>query len=404
MGLLPNHRFTPRVEELLARLGSAVAFAEARDLLRLVLGVRVSEATLRQRTYAAGEAALAVEQAALARALAAPGTAAAPPDVAQLSVDATKVPLVGGGWTDVKLAAFAEVVPGGPDKAGRRTADAVRLSYVARWEVAGQFGQTISLEAQRRGLDEARVVVSPNDGAEWIQGNLDLVAPQAVRILDFPHAAEHLGAVAALVYGEGTAEARAWASAQRRALHDGGPTALLAALAACQARGPCAAAPPGPDGLAPAAALDREVAYFAKRAAQLDYPAFRARGYPIGSGIAESGHKVVVGPRFKGAGQHWADHHLNPLLVLRCASCNDRWGEVWPALWAEQCRQGRAARRLAQQTRRAARRVPLPSPPPAPRAPAPAPPARPKLVVAGRPTAAHPWRTFRFGAALRPGR
>jgi hypothetical protein len=387
LGLLPNHRFTPCVEELLARLGSAVPFAEARDLLRLVLGVRVSEATLRQRTYAAGEAALAVEQAALARALAAPGTAAAPPDVAQLSVDATKVPLVGGGWTDVKLAAFAEVVLGGPDETGRRTASAVRLSYVARWEAAGQFGQTISLEAQRRGLDEARVVVSPNDGAEWIQGNLDLVAPQAVRILDFPHAAE------------GTAEARAWASAQRQALHDGGPTALLAALAACQARGPCAA-PPGPDGLAPAAALDREVAYFAKRAAQLDYPAFRARGYPIGSGIAESGHKVVVGPRFKGAGQHWADHHLNPLLVLRCASCNDRWGEIWPAVWAAQCRQGRAARRLAQQTRRATRLVPPPPPPPPP---APVPPARPKLVVAGRPTAAHPWRKFAFGAALRPG-
>lgn len=92
MGLLPNHRFSPRVEEVLARLGGTVDFAEACDLLRLVLGVRVSEATLRQRTYAAGEAALAVEQAALARAVRSPAAAAAPPAVLQVSIDATKVP------------------------------------------------------------------------------------------------------------------------------------------------------------------------------------------------------------------------------------------------------------------------------------------------------------------------
>lgn len=241
-----------------------------------------------------------------------------------------------------------------------------------------------------------------HNGAEWIQGNLDLVAPQAVRILDFPHAVEHLGTVAALVYGEGTAEARGWLTAQRRSLHDAGPTALLTALAVCQARGPCASAPPGPEGLTPAAQLAREVAYFTKRVGQLAYPAFRQRGYPLGSGVVESGHKVVIGARCKGAGQHWASPHLNPLLVLRCASCNERWGEVWPALWAEQCQQARTARRLTQQARRATRLVLLP-PPPVPAVPAPAlaPPPRPKLVVNGRPTAEHPWRTFTFGSAHR---
>lgn len=193
--------------------------------------------------------------------------------------------------------------------------------------------------------------------------------------LVFLHVVEHLGTVAALVHGEGTAEARAWVAAQARALHDDGPAPPLAALAACQARGPCADARPDAEGRTLAEQLAREVGYFATRAAQLAYPAFRARGYPIGSGIAESGHKVVVSPRCKRAGQHWADRHLTPLLALRCASCNDRWGEVWPALWAEQRRQAASAR----------------SPP------------RPKLVVNGRPTAAHSWRAFRFGTAPHPG-
>jgi hypothetical protein len=370
------------VAELLARLGGAVPFAEARDLLHLVLGVRVSEAALRQRTYSAGRAALAAEAADPAGAARTP---AAPARV-QLSLDATKVPLVGGAWTDVKLAAFADLAPDGT---------ATNLSYVARWEPAERFGGSITPEAQRRGVDEARLVVSPNDGAEWIQGNLDLVAHRAVRILDFPHAAEHLGVVAGLVCGEGTGEARAWAAAQRQALLDDGPAPLLAALAACQAQGPCAGARADAEGRTPAEQLAREVAYFTKRAAQLDYPTFRERGYPIGSGIAESGHKVVIAPRRKRAGQHWADHHLNPLLALRCAACNGRWDATWAVLWREQRRQAVVARRPARCGARPAARA-APVPPPATR-------PHPKLVVAGRPAAAHPWRKFRFGAALRPG-
>ena len=395
------------MEELAARLGSAVPFAEAAELLLLAAGVRLGATTLRERTYAAGAAALAVEGEALARAMRAPARAAQPPAVLQVSIDATKVPLVGGGWTDVKLAVFADLAPGPAGRDGCPTLVPQTTSYAARWEAAAQFGQTLTLEAQRRGLDEAGVVVSPNDGAEWIQGNLDLVAPQAIRILDFPHAVEHLGALAALVYGEGSAEASAWVTAQRAALRDRGADALLPALAACQARGPCASALVDAEGRTPADRLRREVAYFTSRAAQLAYPAFRQRGYPIGSGMVESGHKVVIGPRFKGAGQHWADRHLNPLLALRCAGCNDRWGATWPTLWAQQGQQAQAHHAATQRCRRQARPA-TPSPPPAPAPaapprPAPAPP-RPALVVAGRPTAAHPWRRFSFGATLRPGR
>lgn len=411
--MLPNHRFSPRVEELAARLGSAVPFAEAAELLLLAVGVCMGATAVRERTYAAGEAALAVEAAALAQAMQAPARAARPPAVLQVSIDATKVPLVGGGWTDVKLAVFADLAPGPASRDGCPTLAPQTTSYVARWEPAARFGQTLTLEAQRRGLDEAGVVVSPNDGAEWIQGNLDLLAPRAIRVLDFPHAVEHLGVLATLVYGEGSGAAADWVATQRQALRAHGADALFPALAACQARGPCVGALVDAEGRTPADRLRREVAYFTSRAAQLAYPAFRQQGYPIGSGMAESGHKVVIGPRFKGAGQHWADHHLNPLLALRCASCNDRWPTAWPTLWAQQGQQAQAHHAATQRQRRQARRIPPPPVPvavPAGAVPAPLPtpcpalaPPRPKLVVAGRPTAAHPWRRFSFGATLRPG-
>ena len=181
------------------RLGVTAPFREAASLAAALLGVATDEATVRRYTYGAGTVMLAVEAAALRHALADPQAADDAPDCRQLRLDATKVPLVGGTWTDVKLAAFGVVVPGPPDPDGQPTIQTERVSYVARWAPAAQFSETSTLAAQRRGVDAATVVVSPNDGADWIQGNLDLVAPQAVRILDFPHAVEHLGVVAALV-------------------------------------------------------------------------------------------------------------------------------------------------------------------------------------------------------------
>ena len=381
-------------------------------MLALAVGVQLSATTLRRQTYAAGTAALAVEEVALQAALAMPVVHPAPPALLQLSIDATKVPLLHGAWTDVKLAVIAALVPGPPDDAGHPTHTPQHHSYVARWEPAAQFGQTLTLEAQQRGVDEAGTVVSPNDGAEWIQGVVDLLAPQAVRILDFPHAVEHLGAIAALVTDASTpAAATAWAAAQRTALAHHGAGVVLATLEACLAQGPSPTAPPDADGQTPAEQLAREVAYFTNRAAQLAYPTFQAAGYPLGSGLVESGHKVVIGARFKGAGHHWASHHLNPLLVLRCASCNDRWPATWATAWTRQCEATRQARQSAQQQRRAARLTLLPTPVPTAPPPLPVPtspttngtpatPARPKLVVDGRPTADHPWRQF----SLRPRR
>jgi hypothetical protein len=49
----------------------------------------------------------------------------------------------------------------------------------------------------------------------------------------------------------------------------------------------------------------------------------------MGSGAVESGNKLVVEARLKGAGMHWAREHVNPMLGLRNAVCSDRWDEAW---------------------------------------------------------------------------
>ncbi len=405
LGLAPAQRYSPRVEETLVQLSAETTFGRAVRLLGRLTGVQSSVSTARRRTYAAGTAALALEEQACRQILADPPPVVPTDAIVQVSADATTVQLVGGEWTEVKLASFAQVVPG-HDRAGQPVARAVDLTYAVRWAPAAQFGLTLTLEAQRRNLAGAAMVVSPNDGARWIQDEiLDLVAPRAVRILDEPHAAEHLGLIGHLVHGPTGPAASDWVARQRRALleREDGPALVLAELARCLMTGPHPAAPRTALDPDPAAALAREVAYFHTRADQIRYAFFRHAGYPIGSGCVESGHGVVIAPRCKRAGMRWASAHLNPLLVLRGIDANGRWEAMWPTIWTALQTTSHQQRQAAQARRRARRLLrPHDGHAAAPPDPVPAPPARPPTATAAprphrtprprRPAPDHPWR------------
>jgi hypothetical protein len=372
------------LQEILARLGTWMPFGRAAEALGWVARTAVSEATAARVTEATGAAYAAVQDAEVAR-LEAAGAAAAPgPAVQLVSADGAMVPLVGGDWAEVKTLAIGVVeppanadAPGGP----RTTA----LSYFSRLADATTFSRLALGEFQRRGTDAAGVVVAPMDGSPWLQKLLDRHCPRAVRILDFPHGVEHLSAAAQATFGPETAAATAWLTEQAHVLKYHDPDTVLAelrALPTAQARDPAAAA----------AARAATLGYLAQRRDQIRYPEFLARGYPIASGCVESANKLVVEARLKGSGMHWAPAHVNPLLALRTAVCNDRWAEAWPRA----CAQRRADERARRQARHRAHRPPPPSPRPAPPPATPpplrlSPPPRPKRIIDGRPTKAHPW-------------
>jgi len=250
------------------------------------------------------------------------------------------------------------------------------LSYFSRLADATTFGERATGELHRRGTTTAQTVAAITDGAGWCQGVIDLHRPDAVRMLDVPHALEHLGAAAQAVWGRGQPETSAWLGTQAQALRHGREDEVLTALSALDAQ----------PGLSAASrdTLRRPGAYFTTRRAHIRYQAFTDAGYPIGSGCVESANKLVVEARLKGAGRHWARAHVNPLLALRTMIANDLWAESWPLLW------GKLRSRPAP---------PAPTPPPVAADPIPGPvvPDRPsvswlKLVVDGQPTPDHPWR------------
>jgi hypothetical protein len=310
-----------------------------------------------------------------------------PMAVQQTSADGAMISLVGGIWTEVKTLVVG-AVEAVEATDGTSEARAVELSYFSRLADAATFTRQATVELARRGTEQAGVVVGIMDGAPWLQSFLDHHRPDAVRVLDFPHAVEHLATTAQATFGPGSPEARAWLEAQTHALKHAGPDPVLAALRQLpleQARDPTLAG----------ATRDATLGYLHTRTTQLDYPRFRAAGYPIGSGAVESANKVVVEARLKGGGMHWAERHVNPMLALRTIACNQRWDEAWPAICSH-LRTQHHQRRLARH--RVRHPLPVPTPLAVPQ-PQPSPvvsPPRPKTIVNGRPTSTHPWKRLRF--------
>ena len=292
----------------------------------------------------------------------------------------------------------------------RAEGEVEQLSYFSRLTDAATFGEAAVVETHRRSVAVAKEVAAVVDGAEWLQGFLDLHCPDAVRILDFPHALEHLNKVGQAVFGAGSAEASTWLAAQRHALRHEGPDEVMRTLrslvpsageaATGQEQSAAATEPRQKE----KAAGQEDVEYLSKRVRQMQYPAYEAAGWPLGSGVVESANKVVVEARLKGAGMRWERSNVNAMLALRNIVYSDRWDEAWAQIGSELREQERKGRRQRREARRSAAQVPdaacderrstrretemlADSAAPAAHDPGPA-LARDK----GRPAANHPWR------------
>ena len=392
MGLRPNHAYTPRLEESMTRLATWMPFQRAATELEFFTGVPVAEATVRRVTEAAGAAYVAV-QAAAVDVLEREAPAAQPgPAIQFLSVDGAFIQLVNTEWKEVKTLALGEVQPPVLEQ-GRPVVHTRALSYFSRCSAAETFQRQALVETHRRGVTEAAVVCAVTDGSAWIQGFIDYHRPDAVRILDQPHALEYIATIGKELYGEGTPAFTTWFATQQRRLNTEPPERVLAALRHA-------------GGAEPSAVVQDSLAYLEKRCPQLHYAAFLGRGYPIGDGSVESANKLVVEARLKGTGMRWAEAHVNKMLALRNIACNDRWQEGWAQIEAEQ----QAATRRRRHARGAHHAVPcgaalplLAAPAPPDARPAVAAPHDPPAPVATaladpppkrpyRPAADHPWR------------
>src|SRR5437763_4390725 len=269
---------------MLVRLATWMPYESARELLQDLVGIQVSKATARRATLQTGEAALAVAEAEVERLKQEVPQAPAGAEKQAMSGDGAMVHLVGGEWAEVKTLAIGQVT-----RNRRGEVCTQHLSYCSRLCDATSFEEATLPETHRRGLERASEVCAVQDGAQWLQGLVDYHRADAVRILDFAHAAEYINEIGQAVQAAGGRLPARWLEGVLHRLKHQGPPRVLSHLGWLAAR-------------SPSPLLQEKLTYLQKREAHMQYPTYQAAGWPIGSGSVESANKVVVEARLKGAG------------------------------------------------------------------------------------------------------
>src|SRR6266516_1232072 len=224
---------TPRGEEMLVWLASWMPFEQAREMLQDLVGMRVSKTTARRVTLATGKAQLSVWEAEVERLKQEAPQAPAGAEKQALSGDGAMVHLVGGEWVEVKTLAIGQVT-----RNQRGEVCTQQLSYCSRLSDAASFEQATLLETHRRGLERATEVCAVQDGAEWLQGLVDYHRADAVRILDFAHAAEYINEIGQAVQAAGGRLPTTWLEGVLHRLKHQGPQRVLQHLSWLAARYP----------------------------------------------------------------------------------------------------------------------------------------------------------------------
>lgn len=337
LALLPG-RLAPRQQEHLTHLASFMPFEQASQMGETLLGVRTTRETIRQLAERMGTG-MQAAQTAESEAPSAPASREEPKPVrCALSADGAMISLVKKQWVEVRTLAIG-VPKTGRGQIGEQEIHVGQLSYFSRLADASTFTILSAGEMRRRRVAQAEAVCAVTDGADWCQTFTETHRPDAVRILDFPHAAEHVSKLLEALEQTGMHFPDRMLERCLHVLKHRGPRPLLRMADQISSD------------LSREKGIQEHLDYLRKREPLMQYHVFRAQGWPIGSGMVESANKNVVQARLKGPGMHWERGNVNAVLALRLAVCNERWQEMWLKALQQtraQKAQGRAVPSLLQ--------------------------------------------------------
>lgn len=163
------------------------------------------------------------------------------------------------------------------------------------------------------------------DGAQCNWKFLDQYA--TIRILDFYHATEYL-AGASEAFGKGPGERKAWlTSACHNLKHDANGAQTL--LKEMEKRRKVM---PFHEKSTPSIMekLDKAITYFTNQMSRMNYSEYRAKSFPIGSGVTEAACKTLIKQRLCNSGMKWKNAGAQIVISLRAiARTNGRWPQFW---------------------------------------------------------------------------
>ncbi|MFH0963606.1 MAG: ISKra4 family transposase [Planctomycetota bacterium] len=266
-----------------------------------------------------------------------------PPDLIVVTADGGRIQTrqvdedeKGGVWKEDKVGAIYEASPRkdpeARDAEKYEGAKAQMKTFAASLTDWDEFGWMLCVEALKRGYAKAKEKLFISDGAQSLRTLRQDHFHDATFILDWYHAVEHLSDCAKSAFGENTEECARWYKRMKTKLWMGDLDGVIRSVEKESVR----KGKPQPkehEG-SPRVILHRNIGYFSDNREGMDYPRFRAEGWPIGSGVAEGAVKQF-GMRLKGSEKFWNGFGLGmgaeEMLAL-CAlhrSEDGRWKEHW---------------------------------------------------------------------------
>jgi hypothetical protein len=214
------------------------------------------------------------------------------------------------GWKEVKVGRLftsgACIDPNGKSSWIRHS------QYVAHLGNSKDFTKQMDTLIESYGrLDKRLVFIA--DGGTWIKNWIEDAYPQAISILDYYHACEHLHSFATVAFTE-EVKRKKWTDRQKELLLESKVLTVIKNIEKQSSQ--------SKEGLL-------LINYYTNNTCRMDYKRYKMVGAGlIGSGAIESAHRTVVQKRMKQSGQRWSNKGAQNMLNLRVLTMNEQWYKV----------------------------------------------------------------------------
>ena len=222
-----------------------------------------------------------------------------------ISMDGGMVNIRSEGWKEMKVGLVSDVDH--QWHADEHKTKLIDMAYTAVIGTVEQFKPAMWTLSVKHNVLYAGWTAVTADGARWIWRLASDLFPVSTQIVDWFHARQHLWQAAQALYDEHTLQ-KTWVARMSKALFAGEIWTIIRELNLKQ----CHTA----------------AAYFLTHQRRMQYAAFRADGFPIGSGGVESGIKQFK-HRLCGAGMRWSRSGAERMVVIRSAVMTETLDEFW---------------------------------------------------------------------------
>jgi len=221
-----------------------------------------------------------------------------------VSMDGGMVCILGEGWKELKVGLVSAVEADW--QASKPTVRLKEMVYRAAIGDVKTFEPVLWALAVQYDVPYAGRLVIVADGAQWIWRLVADLFPVCTQIVDYYHAKQHLAQAAHSIYANDEPAADTLLKRMSDWLFQGEIWKIIAALQQHQ----------------------QSASYFLHHQRRMQYPQFRADGFPIGSGGIESAIKQFK-HRLTGAGMRWSRQGAERMITIRSAILSGTLPDLW---------------------------------------------------------------------------